>query len=167
MLRWTSFTIQKKPFFIEEAPPTKEQSNGAEIVSKGFIAKKEATKGPIKREKPYGVSLVFEGIRNWHLPQVLKKDLDDGLSDVKVHLSLSLLNTESLTFFGTTWVGAPVPLIENSPEIIDINYREIAYIISRLQTPSCRGIIEIVATKYDKETRLTTAQYGCGWASRS
>ncbi len=164
MLRWTSFAKSKRPFFIEESPLAEGQSNADTTGSRWNFARKDA-ENSTRNTDPYGLSLSIEGIRNWHLPQILKKDLDDGFSEVKVHISLSLLNKQSLTFFGTTWVGAPIPLFENSPAVIDIGYKEIAYILSRLRDPSCLGIIEVVATKYDKETRVTTAQYGCGWAS--
>ena len=157
MLRWTSFAKQKSPFFIEEVSPESESGS----LRSADKDKKTST----KCKDPYGLSLSFEGVKNWRLPEILKKGLDDGTSDVKVHLSLSLLNKQSLTFFGTTWVGASIPLVENSLDVVDLEYKEIVYIISRLIDPSSLGIIEIVATKYDKESQITLAQYGCGWAS--
>ena len=91
MLRWTSFAKQKRPFFIEEVSPESESGS----LRSADKDKKTST----KCKDPYGLSLSFEGVKNWRLPEILKKGLDDGTSDVKVHLSLSLLNKQSLTFF--------------------------------------------------------------------
>ena len=121
---------------------------------------------PQMSHRAYGLAICLEKIRGWKLPRSLLKDLNRGSCDVSVHLRLSLFHMKSLTFFGTTWIGPEILLNDNEvPDVLE--YIDIVYLISRLIDNSCIGIIEVVATRVDRETNLATAQYGCGWAMLS
>jgi hypothetical protein len=61
-------------------------------------------------------------------------------------------------------MGTPVELGDGSKEplldIIDIDYKEIAYIISKITDPKCVLVIEFVVSKINPKNQLNIAQYG-------
>jgi hypothetical protein len=116
---------------------------------------------PEMSQKTHGISVVFEKIHGWKIPKNLLADLNNGLCDMRIHLSISLYHMKSLTFFGTAWNGASVPLPDSKlQETLDVEYSDIIYILTRLIDTSCIGIVEVVASKIEKESNVTTAQYG-------
>ena len=117
---------------------------------------------PTMAQQLSGLSISFEKIQGWKLPKLIFDDVSNGLCDVTVHLSLSLLHLKSLTFFGTTWVGSPLPLNEHDElkGTLDVEYPDIVYLLTRIIDPTCVGIVEIIATQISKETKLATSQYG-------
>lgn len=123
---------------------------------------------PEMSQKRTGISVCFEKITGWKVPKNLMTDVNLGYCDLSIHLTLSLFHMKSLTFFGTNWRGTAITFAEGKvPDVIDINYTDIIYILSRLIDPSCIGVVEIVVTRIDTDTKLATAQYGCGWAMLS
>ncbi len=44
--------------------------------------------------------------------------------------------------------------------VIDVDYQDIVYMISRITDPNCVAVLEIVMTKVNKGNRLVVAQYG-------
>ena len=139
--RWISFAKQKCAFGFER------------------LDNKEV---PLMSSKVYGLSICFEKIQGWKVPKSLLNDLNSGLCEISLNLSLSLLHLKTFTFFGTTWIGThPISLVENKvPEVIDIEYVDLVYLLSKLIDPSCIGVVEIIATRVEKNSKLTTAQYG-------
>lgn len=146
LLRWLSFA---RPKLIL----------GFEHLSPAFI--------PGMGSKSKGISICFEKIFSWRPPRQVLDDLDGGGFEISAQLSLSLFHLGSGTFFGSTWMGAPVPLggdgREKVEDIIDFHYNEVVYLISRITDPSCIGVVEIVASKEDVKKKMVVAQYGCGW----
>ena len=123
---------------------------------------------PQMSQKAHGITACFEKIQGWKVPKSLLKDLGEGKFEVNMRLSLSLFHMKSSTFFGTTWSSAPCPLNElKTSDTMDVPCMDIIYMISRIIDPTCVGIVEIVATKINKTTKLETARYGCGWAMLS
>ena len=120
---------------------------------------------PIMSGKTRGISMCFEKISGWHVPPQIYQDLGFGLNNFEfsVQLSLSMFHLTSSSFFGSTWMGRSVPLgneNEEIPDLIDLEYNEIVYLISRLADPSCIGVVEIVISKISTQKKLVTAQYG-------
>ena len=136
MLRWLSFAKQRS------------------------LVNPEVAVSNVEGNIPYGIAIGFESIRKWEIPPALLEGISLGICEVKVHLTLSLFDRRSNSFFGNTWVGAPVPLIIKGPSVVDVEYKEMTYMITRLTDPSLVGIIEMVATKFERETMIATAQYG-------
>lgn len=120
---------------------------------------------PVMSAKTRGISICFEKISGWHIPPQIYQDLGLGLNNFEfsVQLSLSMFHLSSSSFFGSTWMGRSVPLgsdNEDLPDLIDLEYNEIVYLISRLADPSCIGVVEIVVSKTSTQKKLVTAQYG-------
>lgn len=119
---------------------------------------------PIMSRKLHGLALSFSSLHGWSLPAQLLREVDTGDFYISVRLSLSLCHMSSRTFFGSTWLGSPVHLGEGRhddiPDVIDFDYKEIVYILSRLTDPSCVGIVEVVASKVQKGKNVTVSQHG-------
>lgn len=113
---------------------------------------------PMLASKRKGFSCCWDKVEGWRPPASLLKELDQY--EVSVQLSMSLFNLSTASFYGSTWMGVPVLLKENLPDIVDFNYGDIVYALTRVSDPSCVGIIEIVVSKKDKKTKIITAQYG-------
>lgn len=145
-LRWLSFA---KPKLIL----------GFEHLSPAYV--------PAMSSKSKGLSVCFEKILGWRPPRQILADLDAGGFEISAQLSLSLFHLGSSTFFGSTWMGSPIPLggdgRDKLPDIIDFDYSEIVYLISRISDPSCIAVVEIVASKEDVRKNVIVSQYGCGW----
>ena len=143
VLRWVAFAKPKCIF-------------GFDHLSPAFV--------PTMAGKSRGISISFEKVTGWRPPQQILKDLDMGGFEVSVQLSLSFFHLNSASFFGSTWMGSPLPLggdgRDSIPDIIDFEYGEIVYLISRLTDHSCIGVVEIVASKYDTRKNVVVAQYG-------
>lgn len=123
-----------------------------------------SSEAPIMSRKLQGLSLVFSQLQGWSLPSQLLQEIDSGDHSISVRLSLSLCHMASRTFFGSTWLGSPVHLGESGhediPTVIDFDYSEIVYILSRLTDPSCVGIVEVVASKMQRGKNITVSQHG-------
>jgi hypothetical protein len=117
---------------------------------------------PAMANKPRGLVLLFSRIIGWYIPREI--NVHDTLHTYSIQLSLSLYHINTGYFFGSTWLGSPVPLMENPndhlPDIIDVDYNEIVYLITRLTDPSCVGVVEIVASKHQVHGNLLVSQHG-------
>jgi hypothetical protein len=110
-----------------------------------------------------GISLCFERINGWQIPQQMIRNIRENHGKLSVQLSLSLFHLNSSSFFGSTWMGRSVILDEDSdriPDTIDMDYFEIVYMISRLTDPSCVGVVEIVVSTISRKSSLITSQFG-------
>ena len=132
MLKWISFAKPKCVLGFEKLP---------------------TTSLPTMSTKNHGISVCLDSIEGWNPPVQLQDD--SGKFEILVQLSLSLLHLQSSTFFGSTWMSSPIPITDDN-----IEFSEIIYTITRIVDPSCVGIIEIVASRYDIDKQLVTAQYG-------
>ena len=122
---------------------------------------------PNMKDTPRGIALSLSRVQGWSLPTQLLNDIDSGDFYITVRLSLSLCHLQTKTFFGSTWLGMAVTVgqgdTDKIPDVVDIDYSEIIYMISRLTDPSCVGIIEVVVSKVNKKKNVTISQHGCGW----
>lgn len=144
-LKWLSFTKPKLVF-------------GFDHLSPAYI--------PLMSPKLRGLSISFDKVLGWSPPTSLLDAVDSGDYEISVQLSFSLFHLNSKSFFGTTWMGTPISLGDGKkslPDIIDFDYNEIIYMMSRITDPTCVGVVEIVASKIDIHKNLSVAQYGCGW----
>ena len=108
--------------------------------------------------KAKGFACCFDKVEGWNPPKTL---IDNAsVYNVTVQLSFSLYHIDTCSFFGSTWMGLPVTLKENMPDIVDFYYGDIIYALTRVSDPNCIGIIEIVVTQTDKVTDLLVSQYG-------
>jgi len=132
---------------------------GFEHLSPAFV--------PTMSSKCRGISLCLEGVRGWQPPAKLLEDSDSDGTEVTVRLSLSMFHLGSGTFFGSTWMGAPITINGEGEgrlhRVLDFTYEDVVYLISRINDPKCIGVLEIVASKEDRARNITVAQYGCGW----
>lgn len=121
---------------------------------------------PDLSSKPRGLALCFEKVQGWTIPNQLLEDMDIKGYEVSVQLSLSMFHTLSRTFFGSTWMGAPIPLLESDRDteshatVVDFDYNELLYMISRLEDKTCVAVIEIVASTIDKKSDVLISQHG-------
>jgi hypothetical protein len=120
---------------------------------------------PLMSAKKRGISMCFEKISGWHVPPQIYQDLEMGLNNYEffVQLSLSMFHMNSSSFFGSTWMGRSVPLgngDDELPDLIDLEYNEILYLVSRIADPGCIGVVEIVVSRVSTKKKLVTAQYG-------
>ena len=113
-----------------------------------------------------GVAISFDRIDGWSMPPPMQREVETHGYELKVQLSMSLLHLKSSTFYGSTWMGTQVPLLDDSsriPERLDIEYGEIVYMVSRIKDPQCVAVVEIVVSKWNPERKITEGQFGCGW----
>lgn len=145
-LRWISFARPRVVF-------------GFDHLSPAYI--------PSMARKNSGFCLCIDKISGWTAPRDLLKDTekrDDICVSVKLNISLYHLN--SISFFGSTWSSEPVVLNEDGStlrEDVAVDFGEVVYLLSRVNDPSCIGVVEIVAMKENIDTGVCLAQYGCGW----
>lgn len=72
-----------------------------------------------------------------------------------------MLHLNSHSFFGSTWMGPSLTLpSEKVDNVMDFEYQDVIYMISRITDPSCVGIVEIVLSIYDKAKGISIGQYG-------
>ena len=115
---------------------------------------------PTMSNTPRGMSVSFEKIIGWQVPNQVAQDMNSGMYEFSVQLSLSMFHINSGSFFGSTWMGESVPLDTAAEEVtLDFN-SEIIYLMSRLLDPSCVGVVEVVVSKISSKKKLTVAQYG-------
>lgn len=114
--------------------------------------------------KPRGLALCFEKVHGWTIPNHMLEDMDVKGYQVSVQLSLSMFHTASRSFFGSTWMGTPIQLNEsdrdNLAAVVDFNYTDLLYMISRLQDKTCVAVIEIVASTIDTRSEVLVSQHG-------
>lgn len=122
------------------------------------------SKLPAMASRQSSVCLCLEKLEGWSIPLQLLEAVDRGECSLAVQISLSLFHLASRTFFGTTWMGAPTALSgddgDHIPDILDVNYNEIVYFVSRIFDPACVGVLEIVVSKRDKDQNLVMSQHG-------
>lgn len=144
-LKWISFTRTKFSF-------------GFQHLSAAYV--------PAMSEEPHGFAVCLEKVSGWSIPPAVLKEFGKGDYEVTAQLSLSMFHLSSSTFFGTTWMGPSVSLGHNDyndsmvSKVIDFDYTDIIYMISRITDPTCVGIIEIVVSKYDLRKNLVAGQFG-------
>ena len=118
---------------------------------------------PIMSGKCRALSLCFERLQGWTLPLHLLQDISRDY-DLTLQLSLSLFHIKSKTFFGSTWMGSPIPLLESQIDVIsnaiDVDYTEVLYVTSRLTDPSCVAVVEVVVSKIEKRSQILVEQHG-------
>jgi hypothetical protein len=119
---------------------------------------------PDMSSKPRGLALVFEKVQGWTIPNQLLEDMEVKGYQVSVQLSLSMFHTLSRTFFGSTWMGVPIQLAEADKDdlarVVDFDYNDLLYMISRLQDKTCVAVIEIVASTIDTKSEVLVSQHG-------
>lgn len=123
---------------------------------------------PIMAAKHRGISLALEKIVGWVIPFSQFKNINQHEDEFTVQLSFSLFHFNSKSFFGSTWMGAQVSLSDSKdmlPVVIDVEYNELIYLISRLTDPSCVGIAEIVVSKIKRDKNVISAQYGFAFSN--
>jgi hypothetical protein len=145
LLRWTSFAKPKKIL-------------GFDLLAPAYV--------PSMSTKTKGYSIGFERVLGFPIPSSILMDVDQGDYDIDVQLSLSLFHHGSVSFFGSTWMGHPIPLTTGSkslPREVDFDCNDLVYFMSRINDPSCVGVVEIVVSKKDIGSDVVAATYGCGW----
>ena len=118
---------------------------------------------PAMSAKARGISLSFCKIVGWRVPINQLFSVNEEDDEFTLQLSFSLYHFHSKSFFGSTWMGTSLSLTDGAnllPVIIDIDYNDIIYLISRLTDPSCVGVVEIVISKVDKKRKVISSQYG-------
>lgn len=118
---------------------------------------------PAMSAKARGISLSFDKIIGWRIPLSHFKNIDDIEDEFTVQLSFSLYHFHSKSFFGSTWMGTSISLSDGNsvlPVIIDVDYNDVIYLISKLTDPSCVGVAEIVISKVNRRKKLISSQYG-------
>ena len=141
-LRWLSFSKSKAVFGFDHLPTAKIPQMSSQL---------------------RGLSVCFEKISGWRLPAQIYKDVSTGSFELSIQLSLSMYHVSSASFFGSTWMGEPVPLGDVDDlkiEALDIEFSDVIYMVSRLTDPSCVGVVELVVSKIDSRRKLVAAQYG-------
>lgn len=141
-LKWVSFTRAKVSF-------------GFQHLSAAYV--------PAMLEEPHGFCICLEKVSGWSIPSAVLKQFGKGDYEITAQLSFSMFHLSSSTFFGTTWMGPSVSLGQGNTEIskvIDFEYTDIVYMLSRITDPTCVGIIEIVVSKFDLKKNLVASQFG-------
>jgi Ca2+-binding EF-hand superfamily protein len=104
-----------------------------------------------------------------------ENDDDDVLLTLSVHVSL--FHAPSKRFFGNTWVSPEIAIdpflikpsrdpksnaLRSVLEGVTLNVR--AYFLSEIVDPNCVGIVELVVSRKDPDSKATVAAAGCGWS---
>lgn len=113
-----------------------------------------------------GYSMCLEKVSGWSIPLAVTNEFrseGDVDYEVSVQLSMSMFHIPTASFFGSTWMGTPVSLGHGDvdiPRVIDFDYNEIVYLMTRIIDTTCVAILEIVVSKFDMRKQMTAAQYG-------
>lgn len=147
-LRWLSFAKPKVVFGFEHLT---------------------ANRVPSTSSSSRGLSVCFDHVQGWNIPAKVIEDVTRswGKLDLSIQLSLSLFHFNSGYFFGSTWIGFPIYLEDQraiEQAVLNIDYNEVIYLVSRISDPSCIGVVELICNKIDHQKSLIVAQYGCGWS---
>lgn len=140
--KWVSFSKSKVSFGFQHLAP-------------GYV--------PTMTENARGLALSIEKICGWSIPSQVLKEFGKGDFEITVQLSLSMFHLTSSSFFGSTWMGPSISLGNSGskmPKVIDFEYVDIIYMLSRITDPSCVGVIEIVVSKFDSKRNLNASQFG-------
>jgi len=144
-VKWISFTKGKFSFGFQHLTPA-------------YV--------PSMSDEPRGYSICLHKVHGWSIPNAIIKEFGDGDYEITAQLSLSLYHLSSSTFFGTTWMGPSLSLGHSdskevlASKVIDFEYQDIVYLISRITDPTCVAILEIVVSKYDLRQNSVAAQFG-------
>jgi len=178
--------MEKDDHYVEQSRQFKEDYHGDETKSSSAIEDEEDRRnlrwilfaksklsfgfhhlGPSKVPKMTddrrGMCICFEKISGWSIPKNVLKAFGGGNYEITAQLSLSMFHLPSNTFFGTTWMGPTISLGNNYkkvPDVVDFDYSDIVYMISRLADPACFVVIEIVVSKIDSEKNFVLSQFG-------
>lgn len=118
---------------------------------------------PSMFENRHGMALYLEKIDGWRLPKSVFEQLGKGKVHLSLQLSLSLFHLTSGTFFGTTWMGPRIALSDPEKAFskdVELQFKEMIYLVSRINDETCVGVVEIVVGKEDDEVNLTAGQFG-------
>ena len=125
---------------------------------------------PQMSEDRHGYAIYFDKITGWNVPGIVGKALESRVNktatnvELQVRLSMSMYHLATCSFFGSTWMGPPMSLdenvLQNLNKVIDFQYQDIVYMITRIIDPSCVAIVEIVLCQYDKERQTMVSQFG-------
>jgi hypothetical protein len=140
--KWVSFSKSKVSFGFQHLGPAYVPSMSSE--RKGLV-------------------VCLEKVGGWSIPGQVLKEFGNGDYEITAQLSFSMFHLNSSTFFGSTWMGPSVSLGNSHskiPKVIDFDYVDIVYMISRITDPSCVGVIEIVVSKFDSKRNLVASQFG-------
>lgn len=141
--RWTGFVKSKLVFGFDNLTPSEIPNTVA---------------------KCRGTSISFDKIIGWRFPQSEMESIRRNEFKYHFQLSLSFLHLPSGTFFGSTWMGYPLCLNDefgdSIPDRVDIDYNEIAYLITRICDTSCLAIVEVVLSKSNIRGKSNPTQYG-------
>ena len=114
-----------------------------------------------------GLCLCIEKLSGWRPPVDLRRGNDKSIHRISLSLNLSLYHFNSVSFFGSTWSSDPVPLQEEGashlPDVLNVDFSDVVYMLSRINDPSCILVAEVVAIKEDVGKNVVTGTYGCGW----
>lgn len=140
-------------------------------------------------QKARGYSLHIMSVLNWVLPDCLllssaipaanvpngsDSESEEPLLTLGVHVSL--FHAESKRFFGNTWVSPELAVdpfaikqtrdakdgtLRYVLENVRLNFR--AYFISDIVDTNCVGVLELVASEKDPDSKATVQVVGCGW----
>lgn len=141
-IRWTGYTKDHLSMTFENVPPKFQ---------------------PTMFENRHGLAIYLEKIDGWRLPKRVFEQLGQGRVHLSLQLSLSLFHLTSGTFFGTTWMGPRISLSDPEKAYskdVELQFKEMIYLISRINDETCVGVVEIVVGKEDDDVNLTAGQYG-------
>ncbi len=140
--KWVSFAKTKVSFGFQHLGP-------------GYV--------PTMTSDVRGLAVCLEKVSGWNIPSQVMKEFGKGDFEITVQLSLSMFHLTSSSFFGSTWMGPSISLGNSGskmPKIIDFEYVDIVYMLSRITDPSCVGVIELVVSKIDSKRNLIASQFG-------
>jgi len=118
---------------------------------------------PIVGPRARGICLCLEKIVGWKLPIHQFPKINSVEEIFVVQLSFSLFHFQSKSFFGTTWIGSQINLTEGQeslPAIIDVDYNDLVYLMTRVTDPSCIGIVEIIISQFNTKKNVKISQFG-------
>lgn len=110
-----------------------------------------------------GFAICLEKISGWSIPVQVLKEFGKGDYEITAQLSLSMYHLNSSSFYGSTWMGPSISLGSSGtkiPKVVDFEYSDIVYMVSRITDPSCVGVIEVVVSKFDTARGLVASQFG-------
>lgn len=118
---------------------------------------------PSMFENRRGLALYLDKVDGWRLPKNVFEQLGNGQNRLSLQLSMSLFHLSTGTFFGSTWMGPRMPLEDVEKAFtrdIEVQFKEMIYLISRINDETCVGVVEIVVGKEDEEFGIISGQFG-------
>ncbi|XP_075406548.1 nephrocystin-4 isoform X2 [Tenrec ecaudatus] len=117
---------------------------------------------PQRARQPAKESTAFQLVLKWLDGPPLRQGMQEVLSEVEVHLRVTLFDVTYHHFFGRTWKTLVRPVRQPSKQTPRIVFNEPVYFHTSLNHPNIVAVVEVVSEGRKRDGTLQTSSCGFG-----